>query len=461
MLFIIGSYQINAQSACTVPNTLSGNTATFSMLWPLPLIYTLDSVHFDFGDGNNTAFYNPVPVSTTHTYAAPGLYTYCVTRYISQIGVNIPIICTYCDSIFIGSTSSCFVSANYSTTFPTSLTASFSNTTTCTSCTSLTYLWNFGDGNTSTANSPTHSYLAPGVYNVCLYATGVNPNNVTCIDTFCTTITITQGSSGCIANANFTASSTGLNAAFANSSTCTSCVSTVYNWSFGDGNTSGVQNPTHTYALPGTYNVCLVVLGVDAFNNTCIDSFCQTLTVGSVLPCQLTVNFTESISSFTANFTNNSTCTGCNVTNYYWSFGDGNTGTTSGSAPISHTYTAPGTYNVCLVGIDTFANIIRCQDSACHNIVVMGNAVSDAAINSLKIYPNPVNGVLQIDLPINEKTEAISIKDVSGRVVYKNVNVDNNSKTVKIDMKMYNSGIYFINLQTDKQNYTSSIVNQE
>ena len=50
-------------------------------------------------------------------------------------------------------------------------------------------------------------------------------------------------------------------------------ISTWY-WSFGDGDTSQTQNPVHQYALPGTYNVCLVV-----YAGVCVDSICRVYVV--------------------------------------------------------------------------------------------------------------------------------------------------------------------------------------
>lgn len=47
----------------------------------------------------------------------------------------------------------------------------------------VTYLWNFGDGNNSVSNNPTHNYSTPGIYTVCLVAISTNA----CTDTFCTT----------------------------------------------------------------------------------------------------------------------------------------------------------------------------------------------------------------------------------------------------------------------------------
>ncbi|MCH8903739.1 MAG: T9SS type A sorting domain-containing protein, partial [Bacteroidetes bacterium] len=52
----------------------------------------------------------------------------------------------------------------------------------------------------------------------------------------------------------------------------------VVKWDFGDGDTSSLQNPTHTYATSGTYKVCLTI------GNSCgIDSFCGNITVGTGL----------------------------------------------------------------------------------------------------------------------------------------------------------------------------------
>lgn len=49
-----------------------------------------------------------------------------------------------------------------------------------------TWLWTFGDGNSSTDSATTHSYLAPGTYNVCLYIS----STLGCVDTVCDTIKI-------------------------------------------------------------------------------------------------------------------------------------------------------------------------------------------------------------------------------------------------------------------------------
>ena len=87
--------------------------------------------------------------------------------------------------------------------------------------------------------------------------------------------------------AGFTASQTVNNVVnFTNTSTGTSN-QTFYNWNFGDGNYSYVQNPgSHTYSDSGTYIVCLYIN--DSLNN-CNSSYCDTIHVYGVVICNLTV----------------------------------------------------------------------------------------------------------------------------------------------------------------------------
>jgi gliding motility-associated-like protein len=81
-------------------------------------------------------------------------------------------------------------------------------------------------------------------------------------------------------NAGFTTNPTptslpGTNNQFTDISTVSSGNITNWYWDFGDGNNSTQQNPQHTYALPGNYNVCLVV----QTQATCYDTTCFIYTV--------------------------------------------------------------------------------------------------------------------------------------------------------------------------------------
>ena len=116
------------------------------------------------------------------------------------------------------------------------------------------WLWDFGDGGTSTSKSPAHTYITAGTYSVNLTATNGFGSNTKTISNY---ITVNTGPvSAPVANfmADQTTIATGGNVQFTDLSTNNP---TVWLWNFGDGGTSTSKSPTHTYTTAGTYNVSL------------------------------------------------------------------------------------------------------------------------------------------------------------------------------------------------------------
>lgn len=115
---------------------------------------------WDFGDGSGTV--KTTSSSITHTYTTNGVYTVKLT--VSGSGGSSTI--TKTGYITVGGTTPRqveFSAASREGTRP--VTVSFRNRT---SGSISSVLWNFGDGTTSTANNPTHTYLKPGNYSVTL-----------------------------------------------------------------------------------------------------------------------------------------------------------------------------------------------------------------------------------------------------------------------------------------------------
>jgi len=138
----------------------------------------------------------------------------------------------------------------------------------------------------------------------------------------------------------------------------------TYSWSFGDGNSSTTQNPTHTYSLAGTDNVCLVVTDASG----CVDSTCKPVIVANNnTPCQ--AGFTYGIGALGVIFTNTSQGTIGGQNTYNWSFGDGNTSTAQNP---THSYASPGTYTVCLYLTSTGGGAV-CRDTVCQSVTIQGN----------------------------------------------------------------------------------------
>jgi len=188
--------------------------------------------------------------------------------------------------------------------------------------------WTFGDGNTSTAQNPSHTYYA-GTYNITLNASNICGWNAT-------------AKTGYIAvnstpTANFTANVTDgckpLTVSFTNTS---SGNITGWSWTFGEGNTSTEQSPTYTYNNTGIYLVNLTVTNAD----NCSDTRTDSITVRDVPAVNFTASPLNGYTPLTVNFTDLSTG---NVTGWSWAFGDGGN---SAAASPTHNYTAAGTYTV-------------------------------------------------------------------------------------------------------------------
>lgn len=248
------------------------------------------------------------------------------------------------------------------------------------------WLWDFGDGNTSTEQNPVHTYAAPGTYTVCLAVSNSAGSDTTCME-----VTVVFPP-----EAGFTYSDQGNGTiAFTDASTNDP---DAWLWDFGDGSTSTEQNPTHTYTAPGDYTVCLI-----ASNSAGSDTACMNITV--VLPPVAAFSITDQ-GNGTFAFTDLSTN---DPESWLWDFGDGNTSTEQNP---THTYTASGDYTVCL----TVSNSAG-TDTACQTISVTVTGLTEAWQHlTLELYPNPVANELQLQIDWPEPLQW-ELYDALGRKV--------------------------------------------
>ena len=223
-------------------------------------------------------------------------------------------------------------------------------------CTPDSWLWDFGDGGTSTIQNPTHSYAAQGTYTVTL--------TVACSDGALTdtvvkaaAVTVTSGAKPAISplfTANKTGGSPGEVVDFTDATTgFNGCTPDAWVWesSADAGATwvqfSTVQHPSNTFAAAGTYKTRLTA--------TCSDG-AQTGTY--TLPTDIVISATPTLTAnFTLNpasgaaplsvtFADTSAGTGgCVPTSWLWDFGDG---ATSAVQHPTHVYSTAGTYTVTL-----------------------------------------------------------------------------------------------------------------
>jgi RHS repeat-associated protein len=277
----------------------------------------MTSYLWKFGDGLTSTITNPV-----HTYA-PGYYTVTLTASAGSWSDTIT------KTRFITATIKANFSANPVSGAP-PLTVTFTNLSQPSSV-MTSYLWNFGDGVTSTITNPVHSY-ALGYYTVTLTAwSGTLKDIIT--QTNCITAQ-TQ------VQANFSANPvTGtapLTVTFTNSSQPSGAI-TAYLWKFGDGYTSTITNPIHSY-LPGYYTVTLT-----AWNGVYSNTLTRTRLLTATMQANFSANPVSGTAPLTVTFTN-STQPGGGLSTYLWNFGDGVTSTITNPVRIY----APGYYTVTL-----------------------------------------------------------------------------------------------------------------
>jgi uncharacterized repeat protein (TIGR03803 family) len=135
-----------------------------------------------------------------------------------------------------------------------------------------------------------------------------------------------------IFNASITSGKAPLKVHFTN---CSAGSFTKWLWHFGDGQTSKIWNPNHTYSKAGTYTVTLTMTGA---SGTCTCTQPGFITVYAAPKANFSASPRSGDAPLQVNFTNESSGL---VTSRQWNFGDG---TTSTDENPTHTYDSPRTY---------------------------------------------------------------------------------------------------------------------
>jgi len=194
----------------------------------------------------------------------------------------------------------------------------------------LTYLWDFGDGNTSTDSSPNHTYLSAGVYAVVLTASNANGS-----DTVTGTVIV-----GAPPVAGFTPADhvVVVNQPLTFTNTTSGTEPLTYAWDFDDGTTAITRDAVHSFAADGVYTVTL-----SAENNYGTGSITDVITVAIAVQAGFSAAPFSGVAPLDVGFTNQSSG---DYTTCAWDFGDSLTSTLC--TDPTHTYTMPGVYTATL-----------------------------------------------------------------------------------------------------------------
>lgn len=239
--------------------------------------------------------------------------------------------------------------------------------------------WELGNGTTSFSQNSSTTYFVPGTYTVRLFVRNSNNQADSILKTEYVTVYApplvnfkSSEISGCYP----------LRAQFSDLSTPGNGSIVSWEWDFGDGTTSGVQNPLHIYTELGRYNVTLRIRN----SNGCITTLSREnyINVNSGVKADFNLTAPENCRPpALVRFQNLSNGTGTLA--YRWSFGDGQTSTATDPA---HNFTAGGSYNVKLV----VQNNSGCIDSVEKiNAVTIGNVKADFNLPSAVCVGTQVN----------------------------------------------------------------------
>ncbi len=361
--------------------------------------------NWNFGDNTSSTGFQP-----QHTYSSPGTYSISLIAN-SNNGCH--------DTIQKTITVGAIVNSNFTAQLNIcDTTVTLINN----SVGGFSYLWRFGDGNTSTMQNPaSHTYSTSGTFNIWL----VVSNASGCKDSTQQTVSVIKNST---AGFNIISDPCLKQVSVSN----TSSYAVTYDWQFGDGSISTSSSPTHTYLTTGNYSVTLIINagltcsasitkpviinngpiaqftyslspcnGRVVFFNTSINGngaywsfgdnsgsyvndpvhyyqaqgiYTVSLISSPNMPCLNTIkkiievkfnsviadfDFTNPALTYNANFINLSK----NAQTFFWDFYDGNSST---EFEPTHTYEQVGSYTVCLAAI----NYMGCTDTLCKKIDV-------------------------------------------------------------------------------------------
>mgnify|MGYP003888431683 CR=1 FL=1 len=303
---------------------------------------------WNFGDGQTSSI--PAPY---HSYTA--VATYSVTHTLTNLCGN-QSVQTYTISID-------------NSTFP--ITANFGYNPSVPVCPGIQigfgsynydgpqWLWDFGDGNSAMGPYPKHTYVSAGNYTVT--HTVINECNNTLAQTYTLQISDTLSPTSIF--------SVGPNPVCPNELVNfypSEQAGKTYQWNFGDGSSSSLKSPSHSYTATGTYSVTLTV------KNFCNiqKSYTDVVNVNGNLPVNVSaiislypqpacptqpVDFYVGASGFPL---------------YVWNYGDG-TQDSSSSNYIQHSYTVAGTYSASVTIVNFCGN-----DTVLYKVVNVANAIS-------------------------------------------------------------------------------------
>lgn len=368
---------------------------------------SLTEWRWDIGNNGTTEYQTQNP---QHTFGMGGNYDVTLTA-VSDFGcetsVTLPVTASFIPVASLAATSVCVGAAT-----------SFTDLSTLAIGDITEWDWDFGDGTTSTQQSPEHTYNTFGSYTVELTVTSNNG---------CTNQTTFNANVRQLPSPDFA----GIEQCFItllpfnDESIIGDGAITSWSWDFGDGGTSAQQNPSHAYDTFGDYDVQLTVTSAVG----CVDS----ITKGITLYDNPTAGLEAEIGcqGEPVQLTDTSITGSGTITQWAWAFPGG--GTSDVQNP-QHAFNTAGNVNVTL----TVTSDLGCT----------GNITTPVTI-----HPKPQANFTAPDVCLNDTTEITNLSTVaSGSIVLYEFDLGDGTTTDTLTNIFYiygSAGVYDITLMTE------------
>ncbi len=224
--------------------------------------------------------------------------------------------------------------------------------------------WDFGNGNTSNSSSPAIQHYSDGTYSISLdviNSSGCSNYTMEQINVYKSPLPNFQPTEVCVNESSIFNDLSQSNEPIVS-----------WNWDFGNGNTSTLQNPSFNFGSAGMFDVILSVSTAH-----CQRSDTLQVLVDSLPNADFLVSDSIGCSPLSVNFNNLSSS---NVVDYRWSFGDNDTSTIeSPNHSFQNNWSQDTTYNVELL-VSTLAG---CKDTSSFDVIVLSKPIASFTNNSV------------------------------------------------------------------------------
>ena len=246
------------------------------------------------------------------------------------------------------------------------------------------YSWQFGDGSSSTASNPSHTYPAAGTFSVLLVA-----SNDCGVDSLLQEVVIEGEAPTVQFTADFREGCAPLVVQFSDTSTE---APTSWSWSFPGGNpaTSNLQNPVVTYPTPGLYPVELTAANVFGAQQVINSDYIHIITPPEILDYSIDKDLPNEWTDLSYTFT--ALTNGDNLA-YTWIISDNAGGQDSLTGnPVNYTFPAEGDWHIRLILQNSCGEAL----SETSFQIIFPAVSSPEWLKSLLVFPNPTSDILRL-----------------------------------------------------------------